>query len=70
VPLQPAAPLPNKHDAPKIIQMAATSVSGNPPTRNINSNELRKPHQAQGGLPEAYADMWRNAEDPHNGAVV
>jgi len=50
--------------------MAATPGAGTPPTRSTNSNGLRKPHQDQGDLPEAYADMWRNAEDPHSGAAA
>jgi len=50
--------------------MAATPVAGSLPNRNTNSSGLRKPHQDQGDLLEAYADMWRNAEDPHSGAAA
>jgi len=49
--------------------MAATRVADNPAFRSTNSNGSRKSHQDQGALPEAYADMWRNAEDPHTGAA-
>jgi hypothetical protein len=50
--------------------MAAAHVAGNPAFRSTNSNESRKPRQDQGALPEAYADMQRNAEAPHSRAVV
>jgi hypothetical protein len=50
--------------------MAATPVAGNPAFHNTNSNGLYKPRQDQGDLLEAYADMWRNAEDPHSGAAA
>ena len=50
--------------------MAAAPVADNPAFRSTNSNESRKPRQDQGGLPEAYADMQRNAEDPHNRAAA
>jgi len=50
--------------------MAAAPVAGNPVFHSTNSNESRKPRQDQGDLPEAYADMQRNAEDPHSRAAV
>ena len=50
--------------------MAVASGAGNPPTRSTNSNGLRKPRQDRGDLLEAYADMWRNAEDPHSRATT
>ena len=50
--------------------MTATPVAGSPAFRSTNSNESRKPRQDQGDLPEAYADMWRNAEDPHSRAAA
>jgi hypothetical protein len=50
--------------------MAAALVAGNPAFRSTNSNESRKPRQDQGGLPEAYADMQHNAEDPRSRAAV
>ena len=50
--------------------MAAAPVAGNPVFHSTNSNGLRKPHQDQGALPEAYADMQRNAEGPHSGAAA
>lgn len=62
--------MPNKHDAPKTIPMAAILVAGNPAFRSTNSTESRKPRQDQEDLPEAYADMQHNAEDPHSRAAV
>jgi hypothetical protein len=62
--------MPNNHDAPKTIPMAVTSVAGSPASHSTNSNGLRMPRQDQGALPEAYADMWRNAGDPHTGAAL
>jgi hypothetical protein len=62
--------MPNKHGAPKTRPMAVASGAGNPPTRSTNSDGLRKPHQDQGDLPEAYADRWRNAEVPRTGAAL
>jgi hypothetical protein len=50
--------------------MAATPVAGSPAFHNTNSSESRRSRQYQGDLPEAYANMWRNAEDPHSRAVV
>ena len=50
--------------------MAATPGAGSPASHSTNSNESRNPHQDQEGLPEAYADTWRNTEDPHSGAAV
>ena len=50
--------------------MAVVHVAGNPAFRNTNSNEPHKPRQDQGDLPEAYADMQRNAEAPHSRATV
>ena len=50
--------------------MAAALVAGNPAFRSTNSTASRKPRQDQGGLPEAYADMQHNAEDPHSRAAV
>ena len=50
--------------------MAAALVAGNPAFRSTNSNESRKPRQDQGDLPEAYADMQRNAEAPCSRAAV
>ena len=62
--------MPNKPVAPKTIPMAVEPVAGNPAFRSTNSNESRKPRQDQGDLPEAYADMQRNAEDPHSRAEL
>ena len=50
--------------------MMAEPVAGNPAFHSTNSNESHKPRQDQGGLPEAYADMQHNAEDPHSRAAV
>ena len=50
--------------------MVAAPVAGNPAFRSTNSNESRKPRQDQGDLPEAYADIQRNVEDPHSRAAI
>ena len=50
--------------------MAAVPVADNPAFRSTNSNESRKLRQDQGNLPEAYADMQRNAEAPRSRAAA